>query len=188
MNNIGTVRLETERLILRRFNIEDANQMYTNWATDFECNKYLSWDSHKNIEETKAVIQAWINDYENNSYNWVAELKETNEIIGSISAIQFREKHLNCELGYCYGSKYWNKGYGTEALRKVIDFFLNEVGLHLVEACHISGNPASGRIMEKAGMHKEAVLKNRRVNKATNELDDLIIYSITKEKGEEDDK
>ena len=52
MNDLGTITLETERLILRKFKIEDAEAMYNNWATDPECNKYLSWDLHKNIEET----------------------------------------------------------------------------------------------------------------------------------------
>lgn len=179
-NNLGTEKLETERLILRKFKIEDAEGMYKNWATDKECNKYLSWDLHKNIDETKKVIQSWIDEYKNGSYNWIVEIKNTHEVIGSITAVHFRKKHSNCELGYCYGSKYWNKGYGTEALKEIIRFFLEDVGLYLVEAHHISGNPASGRIMEKAGMHKDAILKKRRINKQTNKLDDLIIYSINK--------
>lgn len=180
IKNIGTITLETERLILRRFKIEDAENMYKNWATDPECNKFLSWNLHKNIEETKTVIQNWINEYETGSYNWVVELKENKEIIGNISAVHFRKKDLNCEIGYCYGSKYWGKGYGTEALKRVIEFFLNECNLHLVEARHISGNPASGRVMEKAGMKKEAVLKDRRMNKYTKELNDLVVYSVMK--------
>ena len=53
--------------------------------------------------------------------------------------------------------------------------------MHLVEACYISGNPASGRVMEKAGMKKDAVLRDRRINKDTKELNDLIFCSITKE-------
>ena len=148
-NNIGTIQLETERLILRRFIIDDAQAMFTNWATDSECNKHLSWNLHQNIDETKEVIQNWINEYESGSYNWVVELKATHEIIGSISAVHVRKKHFNCEIGDCYRSRFWNKGYGTEALKRVIKFFLDDVGLYLVEACHISGNPASGRIMEK---------------------------------------
>ena len=180
MNDLGTITLETERLILRRFTIEDAEDMYNNWATDPLCNRYLSWELHKNIEETKSIIQNWIYEYDKGSYNWVVELKDTHEIIGGISAIHMHKEDLNCEIGYCYGSKYWGKGYGTEALKRVIDFFLNDCNLYLVEAYHISGNPASGRVMEKAGMKKEAVLKKRRLNKDTNELNDIIMYSIIK--------
>lgn len=181
MNDLGTKTLFTKRLILRKFKYTDADGMYNNWATDPECCKFLGWNVHKNIEETKSIIQSWINEYENGNYNWIVELKDTHEVIGSITAISISKKHDTAELGYCYGSKYWGKGYATEALRAVIEYLLNECNLYLVEASHISGNPASGKVMTKAGMHKEAVLKNRMINKFTKERNDLIIFSITKE-------
>lgn len=181
MNDIGMKTLETERLILRKFNLEDAEGMYNNWATDPLCNRYLEWSLHKNIDETKAIISMWIDEYDKGAYNWIVELKDTHEVIGSITAVHIHKEDLNVEIGYCYGSKYWGNGYGTEALKRVIDFFLNDCNMHLVEACHISGNPASGRVMEKAGMKKDAILRDRRINKDTNGLNDLIFYSITKE-------
>lgn len=181
MNKIGMTTLETERLILRKFKLEDAEGMYNNWATDPLCCRYVTWDLHKNIEETKAIISMWIDEYDNGTYNWIVELKGTNEVIGSITAVHIHKDDFNVEIGYCYGSKYWGKGYATEALKKVIDFFLKECNMHLVEACYISGNPASGRVMEKAGMKKDAVLRDRRINKDTKELNDLIFYSVTKE-------
>jgi len=181
MNDVGTIRLETERLILRRFEDSDAEGMYNNWATDSNTCKYLSWDVHENLELTKTIIETWVKEYETGSYNWVVELKDTNEIIGSISAVKVNKKHSNVELGYCYGSKYWGKGYASEALRCVIEFFINVCNIHLVEAFYISGNPASGRVMEKAGMKRDAILRDRRINKDTKELNDLIVYSITKD-------
>jgi len=180
MNDLGTITLETERLILRRFKLEDAESMYNNWASDKECNKYLSWDIHKNVDETKEVLKRWIDEYEQGSYNLGVELKSNQELIGSIIVVNMRKKDFNCEIGYCYGSKYWSKGYATEALKRVIDYLLDDCKFHLVEACHISGNPASGRVMQKAGMKKEAELKDRRFNKYTKELNDKIIYSITR--------
>lgn len=181
MNCIETKTLFTDRLILRKFKIEDADGMYKNWATDFECCKFLSWDVHQSIEETKSVIQSWINEYEKGSYNWIVELKDTHEVIGSISAVTISIKDNTVELGYCYGAKFWGNGYATEALRAVIEYLLDECNLYLIEARHISGNPASGKVMAKAGMHKDAVLKNRRINKYTKERNDVIIYSIMKE-------
>ncbi|MCH5188949.1 MAG: GNAT family N-acetyltransferase [Oscillospiraceae bacterium] len=181
MKELNTKTLESNRLILRRFLLEDAEGMYNNWATDSECCKFLSWDVHKNIDETKSVIQSWINGYDSGSYNWIVELKDTNEVIGSISAVSVSKKHFTAELGYCYGSKFWGNGYATEALRTVIEYLLKECNFYLIEARHISGNPASGRVMEKAGMHKDAVLRNRRINKYTGERNDSVIYSIKKE-------
>ena len=179
MNNTKT--LETERLILRKFKIEDAKDMYNNWASDEETCKFLDWDVHKDVEETKRIIKMWLDEYENGSYNWVVELKETNEIIGSISVVKSNKRHLIAEIGYCYGSKYWGYGYATEALKCVLKYLLNECNFYLVEAMHISGNPASGKVMEKALMHKDAVLRDRRINKYTKERNDLIIYSIKKD-------
>ncbi len=177
----NTKTLETDRLVLRKFEIEDADGMYNNWASDPECCKYLSWDVHKDVNETKELLKFWIKGYEDGCYNWVAEIKDTHEIIGSISVITAIKKHSTAELGYCYGSKYWGKGYATEALRAVIEYLLTECDFYLIEARHISGNPASGRVMEKAGMHKDAVLRDRRINKYTGERNDIVVYSITKE-------
>lgn len=176
MNN--TKRLETNRLILRKFTIEDAEAMYRNWVTDPECCKFLPWNVHQNIDETKSIVQKWVNEYENGSYHWVVELKSNHEIIGSISVVRLHEEHKTAEIGYCYGSKFWNHGYATESLRRVLEYLLKECGFYLVECGHISGNPASGRVMQKVGMKKDAVLRERHINKATQERNDLIFYSI----------
>lgn len=181
IKDLGTKTLETNRLILRKFTIQDAEGMYNNWVTDKECCKYLSWDVHKNIEETIELLQKWIEQYNDNYYNWVVELKQTKEIIGSISVIENNKKNLYCELAYCYGSKYWNNGYATEALRRVIDYLLNECNYNLIEADHILENVASGKVMEKAGMNKEAILKQRLFNKNLNKICDIVVYSITKD-------
>lgn len=178
MNDLGTITLETKRLILRRFVNSDASEVYNNWTSDMNLDKYVSWSIHKDISETTALINQWIEEYETNNYNWVVEKKETHELIGNISTIHISRKHHNCEIGYCYGSKYWNQGYATEALCAVINYLKNECLFHVVEAKHLSTNPASGRVMEKAGMSKEAILKNRRYNSESNEYCDLVYYSF----------
>lgn len=180
MKELKTKTLESDRLILRRFLLEDADGMYNNWATDPESCKFLTWNVHKDLDETKRVIQSWIKEYDDESLNWVVEIKETHEVIGSICALSINKRNETVELGYCYGSKYWGKGYATEALRVVIEYLLTECGFYLVEADHISGNPASGKVMQKAGMHKDAVLRDRAINNFTRERNDEIIYSITK--------
>lgn len=174
-----TKTLETDRLILRKFRMDDAEGMFRNWESDPECCKLLSWDIAKDIEETKSILQSWIKAYETGSCNWIVQLKNTGEVIGSISVISMSEKHLTAEIGYCYGSAFWGNGYATEALKAIIDYLLNECGFYLIEASHISGNPASGRVMEKAGMHRDAVLRGRKINKHTKERNDAIVYSIT---------
>ena len=153
--------------------------MYHNWASDPLVPRYVTWDNHKSVEVTKKIIELWINEYEKGTYNWLVELKDNHEPIGSISVVN--DKDFVAEIGYCYGSKYWGNGYATEALRKVIEYLILEKNYYMVEARYLSGNPASGRVMEKAGMKKDGVLRNRKINKVTKERNDLIIYSIIKE-------
>ncbi len=182
LKEIGTKKIETDRLILRKFRLDDVDGMYNNWGSDAETSRTLAWDVHENKEVTLSIISDWIKRYESPfSFNWVVELKETEEVIGSISTVKCMVKDETCEIGYCYGSKYWNNGYASEALRAVLEYLLKEVGFRLVEAIHISENPASGKVMEKAGMKKETILRSRRINKDTKNVNDQIIYSIMKE-------
>lgn len=56
MNGIGTKTIETERLILRKMNDEDAEFIYKNWSSDPLVSKYVSWDTHNSLEETKNML------------------------------------------------------------------------------------------------------------------------------------
>ncbi len=183
INNNGTKTIITERTILRKFKLEDASSFFNNVGDDPEVSKYVVWNRHKNVEVTKKVVMKWIEDYKkDNVYFWAVELKETNEIIGSISCVNVDVKNSTCEMGYVYSSRYWNKGYATEILRSVIDYLLNVENFYTIYAKHLSQNPASGRVLEKSGMKYEGRLKNRMIDKNTNLYDDLLSYSISKGK------
>ena len=177
MINVGTRTIETKRLILRKLEISDLEQVYNNWCSDPKVSKYVTWDMHKNIEQTKEYINFKLGLYEKDyRFDWVVVIKETNEVIGEIDAVKQSLNYNLVELGYCYGSKYWNNGYATEALSAVIKY-LKEVALvEKVTACHISTNPASGRVMQKAGMKYDATLKEYVVDKNTKERADLVYY------------
>lgn len=181
MKFLGTKRIETDRLILRKYELGDEIQVFENWASDPITSQYVGWDTHKDVSQTLKYVKECIEEADNNGFHWVVETKDTHELIGDISVFEIRKKHSNCEIGYSYGSKFWGKGYATEALRAVIEYLLNECEFHLVEAKHQSLNPASGRVMEKVGMKKDAVLRQRRINKITKQINDLIVYSMTKE-------
>ncbi len=174
-------RLETERLILRKFTVDDAEDMYKNWCSDEKVTRFLSFNPHESAEATRELLVGWVAAYEKGARNWVVQLKETGEIIGSISVIAESKKHGTCEVGYVYGYNYWGNGYGTEALRAVLEYLLCECNFCLVEAKHRSLNPASGRVMQKSGMIKDGVLRKRVKSKIDDGYDDLIVYSITKE-------
>ena len=63
MKHCGTQTLETDRLLLRRFVVDDADAMFQNWASDPEVTKYLTWPPHADAEVSKAVLEAWVSSY-----------------------------------------------------------------------------------------------------------------------------
>lgn len=177
MNNVGTVTLETERLILRQFRLEDAHDMYHNWAGDPSVSKFLTWPVHTGIEASQAVIQMWMAKYQDlDNYNWCIELKSIGQAIGSITAVKVKEEISAVSIGYCIGRVYWGQGITTEALSALMDFFFDRVQVNRVEAIHDPMNPASGKVMEKCGLLKEgvqrqAILTNRGVT-------DAVLYGL----------
>ena len=68
MKTPGTQTIETERLVLRRFVIEDAENMYRNWASDPEVTKYLTWPAHSSAEITAMILNEWIKQYEQSDF------------------------------------------------------------------------------------------------------------------------
>ena len=177
MENKGTKELETNRLFLRQFKLEDLENMFYNWASDTKVTRFLTWQAHTDINVTKSVLSEWINNYSDNSwYNWAIELKENREVIGNISAVKVNDKIKGVEIGYCMGKAWWGKGIMPEALKEVIAYFFNEIGVNRVAACHDVNNPKSGRVMQKAGMQKEGVLRAAGLNNQG--ICDDVWYSI----------
>ena len=158
MKNKGTKTIETDRLILRRFCMDDAEGMYANWASDSEVTRFLTWPVHADVNVTRTLLEGWIHNYEEDTtYNWVMELKNTHEVIGNISVVKLREDIAAADMGYCMGKAWWGMGFMPEALCAVIGYLFSEVGLNRIAACHDVNNPKSGRVMEKAGMKVEGI-------------------------------
>ena len=154
MKALGTQTIETERLILRRFVEGDARSMFDNWASRSENLTYVTWNPHLNVEQTRNSIGNWVKSYDDpNYYKWAICLKENpDHVIGDISLVSVDEENSSGEIGYILGMDYWGRGIMTEALKAVLSYCLDEIGFEEVDACYVSLNPASGRVMEKAGM------------------------------------
>lgn len=180
MNHKGTKTLETERLILRKFEITDAQNMFDNWVTNPNVTKYLTWQPYTNVDDVKAYIQFCIDNYRNNdNYNWVIEYKENGQAIGGISVVEVREEINAVTVGYCLGEKYWRKGIMTEAFKRVIDFLFKEVEVERIESTHDVNNPNSGKVMEKCGLQYEGTLRKAAVNNQG--ICDSVVRAILKE-------
>ena len=180
MKALGTQTIETERLILRRFVETDAQAMFENWTSRLDNLTYVTWDPHPNVDFTKNSIRTWVASYDNpNYYKWAICLKENpNHVIGDISLVSMDEENSSCEVGYILGLNYWGRGIMTEALKDVLSFCLDEIGFDQVDACYASLNPASGCVMEKAGMTFWKTIPNAVERKGY--IADKIYYQIKK--------
>lgn len=114
----GTQNIKTERLYLRRFTINDAQDMFNNWANDERVTHFLSWTPHGSIDVTRQILSYWITAYDNPcTYNWAIEFD--GEVIGSIGTLSFNERCEHAEIGYCIGHDYWIKCIMTESQRRL---------------------------------------------------------------------
>lgn len=95
-------------------------------------------------------------------------------LIGAIGISNIHKEFEKAEIGYWIGKPYWNQGYCTEAVKAVIRYCFEEMKLNRVYAHHFLNNPASGRVMEKAGMKKEGVLRQH--DKKWDEFMDTVVY------------
>ena len=160
MNKTGTQTINTRRLILRPFRIEDAEDMYRNWASDPLVTRFLTWPVHASGDVSRQVLSDWIPRYGDGGYfNWAIEWKETGRVIGNISVVKLNEDREAADMGYCLSRAFWGRGIMPEALRAVMDYLFDTVGLNRIAACHDVNNPKSGRVMAKAGMKLEGILR-----------------------------
>lgn len=178
INHKGIQKLETERLVLRKFSLEDVEDMFNNWANDDLVTEHLSWPTHKDIDVTNKVLKTWVESYEQeDTYLWAITLKENNMVVGSIGVVDLDQRHEACSIGYCIGRAFWGKGITTEAFKVVLEFLLNDVGFERVQAYHHTNNPASGKVMEKSGLQYEGRLRHYRKN-IKGEFVDCDLYGI----------
>lgn len=177
MKHKGTQRLETDRLVLRRAVMADAEPMFANWASDPEVTKFLTWQTHSSLDVSKQVLESWVKGSEQeNFYQWMIELKELGQPIGSISVVDMNDRVGKAEIGYCLGVAWWHKGIMSEALQAVMDYLFDEVGFNRLEARHDPRNPHSGGVMRKCGMIYEGT--SRQADRNNQGLCDAARYGI----------
>ena len=179
MQHLGTRTLETERLILRPFTMEDAPAMYRNWGSDPEVTKYLTWPTHENVEVSEKVLADWIPHYaEPDYYQWAIVPKSVGEPMGGISIVQRNDDVQSVHIGYCIGRQWWHQGITSEALRALMRFFFEDVGVNRIDSRHDPRNPHSGAVMAHCGMLREGTM--RQADRNNQGICDYTMYSILK--------
>ena len=142
-----TPTLETDRLILRTFQKEDAKAVFECWESDPDVAKYMFWTSHNDIEKTKEWIDFELEQVEKEDwYRFAIVLKETDELIGT--ALIYYEEEVKCqENGYNLGRAYWKKEYTTEAMIKILEFAAEQMGILEFVGRYAKEKPNSGNVM-----------------------------------------
>lgn len=141
--------IETNRLILRRLKLSDAESIFSNYATDEEVTKYLTWNVHENIEFTKSLLTGWIKEDEElepNITRFGITIKGNDEVIGCIDLVRGDE----LEIGYVLSRKYWNQGIMSEALNTFLHY-LKEIGYDKMTIRANVDNIGSNKVIIKNG-------------------------------------
>lgn len=171
--------LETDRLILRKVTLEDIEDMHL-YGSDEEVSKYVTWNTHDTISDTTNFVEFVLNKYENKQVSpWGIEYKENGKFIGTIDFVWWQPNHKIAEIGYVISKNYWGIGLTTEVTKEIIKFGFEEMDLVRIQArCDVE-NIGSSRVMEKAGMTFEGIIRNGIFVKGKHR--DLKMYSILKE-------
>ena len=149
--------LETSRLLLRLPVLDDADAIFQKYAQDREVTKYLVWRPHESIHVTKASVRRFMQCWEDGtSFPWVVVHKNDHALIGMI---ELRIEPFCADLGYVLAREYWGNGYATEMTKSVVEWALAQENIYRVWATCDVENPASARVLEKAGMQREGVLR-----------------------------
>lgn len=180
MEHKGTIIINTERLLLRQFTMDDVPYAFNNWMNDSKVTEFLRWSVHQKIEDTERIVSGWIDCYKDkNFYQWAIVLKEINEPIGTISVVDLDEKTDKVHIGYCIGNKWWHKGYTSEAFVNIIPFFFSDVKVNRIESQHDPNNPNSGKVMKKCGLTFEGIL--RKADWSNKGIVDAAMYGLLAE-------
>ena len=162
VTHIGTQTIETERLILRRFENSDIDSMLRNWIADEKTQwdygepYYSTPDEVRELFDTKYIVSYSKDDY----YRWAVIHKESNECIGQIAFFWVDSENHFAEIEYCIGQAFQRKGLATEATKTIVDFGFNKINLHKVQISVKEINPASRRVIEKCGFTYEGTLRD----------------------------
>ncbi len=170
----NSMALETARLYIRHFQIDDIASCFRGWGNDVKLGRYIL-----GYPMNEAQMNSFIKSMVNNENAWVIVEKESNECIGYVTLnIPYIQLGVG-EIGYVIGEKWQGNGYAYESMEKVIKKYLVDDNIYLIEAKCIVDNKASMRLLQKLGFSKEGILRGRRLDFKTGNRADLAIYSIT---------
>lgn len=170
--------IETERLILRKLETTDINDLFEILSSE-SVTKYYGKYPMENLSEAEDLILKFHKAfYEQKSIRWGIELKETNRIIGTCGFHCWNKNHFRAEVGYELGEAFWNKGYATEAISSILIYGFEFMDLKRIEAIVYPENNPSEKLLLNLGFEHEGLLK--KYANFRDRQQDLNIFAILK--------
>lgn len=157
--------------LIRLPRMEDAEDMFYNWASDDEVTAELPWYSHESVEVSKMIMEMWIH-HESTTFNWIMESLQTKQAIGTLSMYLVPRQSKTVGIGFCLSRAYWNKGIMTEAVSLMLNYAFSR-GYRKVIAYHKDKNIASQRVLEKNGFVQDKI---KLVKDVKDGLDTTLVY------------
>lgn len=172
-------RLETERLILRDWRLDDLDDLYE-YAKNKSFGVLTGWKPHENKEESAKALDGFISDTKNDRFAIV--LKNTGKVIGAVnlSPDENRGKYYAKYINYVLGTDYWGSGYMTEAVRRMIRYAFEELNIDLLSAFHYPHNVRSKHVIERCGFEYEITIKQG-ATIYDGQVFDTVCYSLFKD-------
>ena len=157
--DITQVIIRTPRMILRPWRPDDLQDFYAYASVD-GVGQMAGWMPHKNIEESERILNMFIREKK------TFALEYNGKVIGSLGIEEYDEEALpeftekrGREIGYVLSKDYWGMGLMPEAVKAVIAYLFDEVGVDFLVCCHFTDNDQSRRVQEKCGFEHYKLVK-----------------------------
>lgn len=156
---MGAPELTTARLVLRPLRSSDAEALAA-YRSDPDVARYQSWITPYTVTDALALIEdlGSADPSEPGWFQYGIELRETGSLIGDLG-VNLAENRLQAEIGFTLAAVQQGKGYGTEAVGRMLDHLFDDRGLHKVSAECDARNPASAALLERVGFRPEGRLR-----------------------------
>ncbi len=172
-------RIELDGFVLRKPELKDAAAIFRNYTQDQEVTRYLVWTPHRSPQDSEDWIRHCIDKFDpETNFSYVIAENGTDEAIGMIGA---KISGHQAVVGYVLAQRFWGRGIMTQALTAMVEELLSRPSVYRAYALHDVDNPASGRVMEKAGMVYEGLLRRAGVHpNISDEPRDSKLFARTK--------
>jgi ribosomal-protein-alanine N-acetyltransferase len=155
--------LSTHRLVLRALRQTDLDDLYE-YASDPEIDTFTPWEHYNSLDEARTNLDEFLTDYEHHGMGaWGIEHCADQRLIGIANFSRPHPINRRVEMGYTISRAYWGQGYATEAVQALIRFGFDQMHLVRIEAVVLPEHLASARVLQKAGMQFEGVLRSFQV-------------------------